>query len=951
MICNAHFRSEYFTTHEHQRLIISNQVEPIDYRDTDTSYNLNFNPEKSVRVYNSNDYEALKVAVASKVDAGFHNPSPVEDLSEIQIDLATEEEMITIRIPSPTAPVPVEENVPEKAELLGEIVQEERIIEMQNEIDRLRSMLRKVETQLSEIKSKTIASPDKQLPEFNAKVDFNSFLENIAASHPIRKTMIELQLRPDNSRAPYTEDQWRLAMKWHNWSAVCYEKFRQSGLQLPHSRSLKKRYDILPGFIEQQFEDLKILLNGYPSEARCSIIKFDEMVIKEFEEYSVKHDVIEGFEDLGPLGRTQKRANHVFVFTLNGLHPQYRWRIIGGFFFARNNVNGKDIVSLLHIMLDKSEKAGADVRMTVCDQGSPNMKCYKLLKVTTEKPAFIHNGKKIIAIHDFLHEMKNFVTALRKYGVIYMKGKKLYFSDMKRVWHEDQKCSLSCNLSHIKEVHMFPNSFQKMSVRRALQMVGGRMSKAMHEAHAKNLVKSDTLKESADCILEINRLTDAANSFRMYDSNPVKCALSREHPQPIQVLEDFLTWASTLKVFDAKSKKMKSLPCFIGLEMTIRGILELYKEVIFPLCTTLCSLYSIETLFSKVRGRGGFNPNPTPRMVRLILRHMLAIRHDVACSTRGNVSVEQEDFRQAISEAEKEAFKEQLEKSDESEVAAFRAVTFLEEGHFVEDATVTEQANYDEESGSEIDIDGDDDSDDDKDDDRAHDEANDAVSDCFSVANSDTEQFANKVKELLNSTEADVPFQAYSGAYDGSSLTYFAGYAAHATTKKWQCSRCYDVLLKPPEASKDQNDTYIESRKYESKTNYKVTLFKKPSEKFREIVTANLLSFERWVIVKRHQYGILQTLLDNAVLDTGILDPEWFSESDSCHEHRLFAVKALFKDKIHRVCSIDNSNANSEKKSKLQTNVAIKQARAAKRKANAEVGHKPLRKLRNLIHE
>ena len=87
------------------------------------------------------------------------------------------------------------------------------------------------------------------------------------------------------------------------------------------------------------------------------------------------------------------------------------------------------------------------------------MQCYKLLKVATGKPFFIHNGKKIIAIHDFLHEMKNFVTALRKYGVIYMKDKKLYFSDMKRVWQADEKCTLSCNLGHIKEVHMFPNSF------------------------------------------------------------------------------------------------------------------------------------------------------------------------------------------------------------------------------------------------------------------------------------------------------------------------------------------------------------------------------------------------------------------------------------------------------------------------------------------------------------
>ena len=327
MICNAHFRSEYFTTPEHQKLIRINQVEPVDYREADTSFNVNFNPAKSVRVYNSNDYQAMKVTVASKVDAGFHHPSPVEDLSEIQIDPATEKEIISVCIPSPSAPLLVEENVSEKAEVLVDIEQEEKITEMQNEIDKLRSMLGKVESQLSDVKGKSIASPDKPLTEPDEKVDLNSVLENIVPSHTLRKTMIELQLRPDNCRTPYTEDQWSLVMKWHYWSAACYERFRQIGLQLPHSISVEKRiakYDITPGFIEQQFEDLEILLKGYPSEARCSIVKFDEMATKEFEEYSVKHDVIEGFEDLGPLGRTQKRANHVFVFTLSGLHPQYR---------------------------------------------------------------------------------------------------------------------------------------------------------------------------------------------------------------------------------------------------------------------------------------------------------------------------------------------------------------------------------------------------------------------------------------------------------------------------------------------------------------------------------------------------------------------------------------------------------------------------------------------------
>jgi len=43
----------------------------------------------------------------------------------------------------------------------------------------------------------------------------------------------------------------------------------------------------------------------------------------------------------------------------------------------------------------------------------------------------------------------------------------------------------------------------------------------------------------------------------------------------------------------------------------------------FELATGLCNQDSVEHLFSKLRQRSGFNSNPTARMVRLPLRHIL----------------------------------------------------------------------------------------------------------------------------------------------------------------------------------------------------------------------------------------------------------------------------------------------------------------------------------------
>ena len=60
----------------------------------------------------------------------------------------------------------------------------------------------------------------------------------------------------------------------------------------------------------------------------------------------------------------------------------------------------------------------------------------------------------------------------------------------------------------------------------------------------------------------------------------------------------------------------------------------------------------------------------------------------------------------------------------------------------------------------------------------------------------------SKLREF-EKVDSILPFQAYSVNYESSSISYFAGYAAHATTKKWDCNLCKEVLLKPPEAEGD----------------------------------------------------------------------------------------------------------------------------------------------------
>jgi hypothetical protein len=51
---------------------------------------------------------------------------------------------------------------------------------------------------------------------------------------------------------------------------------------------------------------------------------FDEMSITENLHYNQKFDFIEGFEDLGRRGRTNKIANHALVLMARGLRRKWK---------------------------------------------------------------------------------------------------------------------------------------------------------------------------------------------------------------------------------------------------------------------------------------------------------------------------------------------------------------------------------------------------------------------------------------------------------------------------------------------------------------------------------------------------------------------------------------------------------------------------------------------------
>ena len=234
-------------------------------------------------------------------------------------------------------------------------------------------------------------------------------------------------------------------------------------------------------------------------------------------------DIIDGFEDLGHLGRTQRRVNKVFVITLNGFHPIHRWRVIAYYGLTHNNVYSEDIATLMRQIGDKAAECGADLKLFVYDQGSPKRAAYEVLDITEKKPFFEHAEKHIFAFHDVLHIVKKIVSGWQRYTILIVLGEEISFQDVISTWNADRGNKLSNTLGYISLEQMFPNNFERQNMRSAFQLVSEKLRSAMAATKEVKVVTSPTIDGTG---------------------------------------------------------KLTKLPCFEVLEGTVRGLLAPYRELV-----------------------------------------------------------------------------------------------------------------------------------------------------------------------------------------------------------------------------------------------------------------------------------------------------------------------------------------------------------------------------------
>ncbi|KAF2899580.1 hypothetical protein ILUMI_06600 [Ignelater luminosus] len=116
------------------------------------------------------------------------------------------------------------------------------------------------------------------------------------------------------------------------------------------------------GTSTQLVRSLAVKVQQMCQEKKQCFLAFESMKIKKNVEYNPLQDIIEGFEDLGHLGRGEKLATEALVFMIRELF--YKWKMPVAYYFI-SSLNHEDVKRLLEHVISSIHNIGLQVRITI----------------------------------------------------------------------------------------------------------------------------------------------------------------------------------------------------------------------------------------------------------------------------------------------------------------------------------------------------------------------------------------------------------------------------------------------------------------------------------------------------------------------------------------------------------------------------------------------------------
>lgn len=464
----------------------------------------------------------------------------------------------------------------------------------------------------------SLPSPSKE--NFRSTLQTKEFYRKTVDLPFLPKVITNMQLS-HKPKTAWSDEEKRAALCIFFKSPTTYRFLLSNGFILPSTSTLGiyiRNFKLKPGFNKKVFENLKQKAGTMEDKDKKCILLFDEMDIKENVEFCKKTGRILGFEDLGEFGCRPVPAKRVLVLMLRGIYSE--WKLPLCYYFSSTGAKAEELQNIVSTNLEQLKRCDLKVVGIVCDQSTTNQKCFRLLNVSADRPYFYHESEKYYAIFDVPHLLKSVRNNLLQNDFI-INSLDLDFISwryIKDIYALDRSSGSARALVKLTNKHIYPNNFQKMSVRLASQIFSNSVSAAMLTAIECNQLPVQALP-TANFIRLINNLFDALNCKYPYSSKPCNLPLCDENLQVVSALKEGTELFKKLKkcTGDGSEVKYSVVPCFTGMLQSINAILMLhadYKTKELPyILTGRLNQDPLENLFSTFRQRGGYNRNPTCR--------------------------------------------------------------------------------------------------------------------------------------------------------------------------------------------------------------------------------------------------------------------------------------------------------------------------------------------------
>lgn len=215
----------------------------------------------------------------------------------------------------------------------------------------------------------------------------------------------------------------------------------------------------------------------------------------------------------------------------------HSWKIAVAYYISAGSIHGGALKSLLLNVISKLQSTGLNVRAVVSDQGSNNRNVMKSLVSSENSPYFFHNDKKIYYIFDFPHLVKSVRNNLINHDV-YIGDDKISWNDIVSLYKIDLTSRTARACPKLTNRHIFPNNFEKMRVKLAMQVFSHTVASALKTALETKQLKSTTAACTADFIAKMNGIIDCLNSKALICANPYNCVISNFRPEVNATLEE-----------------------------------------------------------------------------------------------------------------------------------------------------------------------------------------------------------------------------------------------------------------------------------------------------------------------------------------------------------------------------------------------------------------------------